>query len=74
MKPRFKLPETGNVSLSKLAGNSNRPGIVPFAPSEIRQMVKAGVFPKPIKLPGKHIAWRVEDIRHLVEKLGGWPG
>jgi hypothetical protein len=63
MKRRYELPDFGNVSLTQLTGNSNRPGIIPFGPREVRQMVRAGVFPPPIKLPNRHVAWRAEDVR-----------
>jgi len=33
--------------------------------------VKTGKFPKPVKLGEKITAWRVEDIRALIEKAGG---
>lgn len=32
--------------------------------------VKDGRFPKPVKLGVKTTAWRVEDIRDLIERLG----
>ncbi len=35
-----------------------------------RQGVKDGRFPKPVKLGVKTTAWRVEDIRDLIERLG----
>ncbi|MDQ6955531.1 MAG: AlpA family phage regulatory protein [Mariprofundaceae bacterium] len=32
--------------------------------------VAAGRYPKPIKLSERTSAWRVEDIRNLIEELG----
>ncbi|MFZ2449076.1 MAG: AlpA family phage regulatory protein [Methylovulum miyakonense] len=32
--------------------------------------VKSGKYPKPVKLGERTTAWRVEDIRALVEQLG----
>jgi predicted DNA-binding transcriptional regulator AlpA len=32
--------------------------------------VKDGRFPKPVKLGPRITAWRVEDIKELIEKLG----
>jgi predicted DNA-binding transcriptional regulator AlpA len=29
--------------------------------------VKSGRFPKPVKLGPRITAWRIEDIRHLIE-------
>lgn len=32
--------------------------------------VARGVFPKPVKLTERTTAWRVEDIRKLIESVG----
>ena len=33
--------------------------------------VKDGKFPQPVKLTERTTAWRVEDIRNLIEAVGG---
>jgi prophage regulatory protein len=57
------LPDTGFIRLNSI--------IAPAGPIPIRwQGVKDGRFPKPVKLGVKMTAWRVEDIRDLIERLG----
>ena len=49
----------------------HRPGRAdPVSKSTWWQGVKDGRFPKPVKLGVKTTAWRVEDIRALIERLG----
>ena len=36
--------------------------------------VKDGKFPQPVKLTERTTAWRVEDIRNLIETVGGGNG
>jgi predicted DNA-binding transcriptional regulator AlpA len=45
-------------------------GPIPVGKSTWWQGVKDGRFPKPIKIGAKTTAWRVEDIRALVDRLG----
>lgn len=52
------LPFTGYVRQSQLI-----PIIVPFSSATLWRKVKAGDFPKPVKLSERVTAWRVEDIR-----------
>ena len=62
--PIGTLPETGYVRQSQLI-----PVIFPFSPATLWRKVKAGTFPKPVKLGPRITAWRVEDIRALMR----WP-
>lgn len=71
----FSLPETGYVRLSQIIGNPKAdPPITPIIPvskSTWWAGVKSGRFPKPVKTLGPRIAaWRVEDIRALIERAG----
>jgi prophage regulatory protein len=61
------LPETGFVRLPAILAPG---GPIPVSKSTWWQGVKDGRFPKPVKLGPKTIAWRVEDIRILIERLG----
>ena len=69
------LQETGFIKLSAIIGNQkSKPPIQPLIPVSRTAWldgVKAGKFPKPIKLGARSVAWKVEDIRALVERLGG---
>ena len=61
------LPDTGFVRLSSIIAPS---GPIPVSKSTWWQGVKDGRFPKPVKLGIKTTAWRVQDIRDLIERLG----
>lgn len=56
------LPETGFFRLPAILK------IYPIGRSTWWQGVKDGRFPKPIKLGQRTTAWRVEDIKALIEK------
>jgi prophage regulatory protein len=63
----------GFLRLVQIIGCKKR-GIKPIMPvgrSTWLAGVKSGRFPAPVKLSERTVAWRVEDIRALIEKLGG---
>ena len=64
------LPETGFVRLSSILAPY---GPIPVGKSTWWAGVKSGRFPQPIKLGPRITAWRVEDIRTLIERgnVGG---
>ena len=45
--------------------------IIPVSRSAWYLGVQRGQYPKPIKLGPRSAAWRVEDIRALIDKFGG---
>ena len=61
------LPESGFARLSSILAPH---GPIPVGKSTWWQGVRDGRFPKPVKLGPKTTAWRVEDIRALIEQLG----
>jgi hypothetical protein len=64
--PTFnELPETGFARLSSIIG-PGRP--IPVSKSTWWEGVRSGRYPKPIKLELRLTAWRVEDIRALIER------
>lgn len=69
------LPETGYLRLRQIIGDPKSdppvPPIVPVSKSTWWDGVKRGRFPAPIKLGPRITAWRVEDIRDLLRRLGG---
>ena len=71
------LPSTGFVRLPQIVGrkptNSDPgiPALFPVSASTWWAGVRSGRFPKPVKLGERITAWRVEDIRALIE--GGAP-
>jgi predicted DNA-binding transcriptional regulator AlpA len=52
------LPATGYIRQAQLI-----PTFVPFSSATLWRKVKAGEFPKPMKLSTRVTAWRVEDVR-----------
>jgi prophage regulatory protein len=68
-----QLPETGFVRIWQIVGNkkTNTPALIPIARSSFLNGVKTGKYPKPVKLGERTTAWRVEDIRLLIESFGG---
>ena len=69
----YQLPEIGYLRLNQIIGNPlTRPPVPPLIPvskSTWWAGVKSGRFPKPVKLGPRITAWRVEDIRALIEGM-----
>jgi prophage regulatory protein len=69
------LPETGFLRLPQIVGKpatKDAPGIPPIIPvsrSSWWAGVRSGRYPAPHKLGPRTTAWRVEDIRQLVEEV-----
>lgn len=63
MKKTVMLPETGFVRLPTVLA------VVPVSRSTYYAGMKSGRFPKPTKISERCSAWRVEDIRKLIEGL-----
>jgi predicted DNA-binding transcriptional regulator AlpA len=70
-----RLPETGYLRLPQIIGNAKArpsiPALIPVSKSTWWAGVKSGRYPQPVRTLGQRItAWRVEDIRALIEELG----
>ena len=68
----YKLPETGFLRITQIIGNPKAippiPAVIPVCKSTWWEGVKSGRYPKPVKSLGLRItAWRVEDIRALID-------
>ncbi len=61
------FPTTGFVRLSAIIAPN---GPIPVSKSTWWAGIKDGRFPKPIKLGPRITAWRVEDIRSLIDSGG----
>ena len=65
------LPETGYLRLNQIVGNPKAdppiPPLIPISKSPWWAGVRSGRFPKPVKLGPRITAWRIEDIRTLIE-------
>jgi predicted DNA-binding transcriptional regulator AlpA len=68
------LPETGYVRLHQIIGNPKAdppiPAIIPVSKSTWWEGVKQGRFPQSVKLGPRTTAWRISDIRRLIESAG----
>ena len=73
-QPVKQLPEAGFVKLPLIIGNPNTkpptPALIPIGRTTFLNRVKSGEYPQPIKLGSRSVAWRIEDIRTLIEKIG----
>ena len=58
------IPDTGFVRLTQILE------VIPIGKSSWWAGVKAGRYPKPVKLSANCTAWRVEDIHLLIKQLG----
>lgn len=67
----YVLPETGFLRLRQIVGDAkaNPPivGVFPISRSSWYAGIMAGIYPKPVKLGPRIAAWRVEDIRALLD-------
>lgn len=65
------IPETGFLRLSQIIGNNKSnptiPPLIPVSKSTWWEGVKNGRFPKPVKLGPRITAWRIKDIRQLID-------
>ena len=57
------LPAVGYVRLPQILK------IFPVSKSSWWEGCRSGIFPKPVKLGPRTSAWRVEDIRTLMERI-----
>ncbi|MFZ2171739.1 MAG: AlpA family phage regulatory protein [Methylococcaceae bacterium] len=66
-----QMPD-GFLRLWQIIGNkkTNIPPLIPIGRTTFLNGVKSGKYPKPVKLGERTTAWRVSDIRALIEKLG----
>lgn len=71
----YQLPKTGYLRLTQIVGNPKSnppiPALIPVSKSTLWGWVKVGRFPRPVKLGPRVTAWRVSDIRNLIDNLPG---
>lgn len=63
----YNLPETGFLRVKQIVGPG---GFIPVSRSTWWQGVKEGKYPKPAKISENVTAWRAQDIRQLIDRLG----
>lgn len=71
MQYKNALPETGFLRLPHIIGDTKAdppiPALIPISRSSWWQGVKSGRYPSAVKIGPRCTAWRVEDIRALIE-------
>ena len=69
--PSFdSLPDGAFIRESQLVQSPKRPDTpapLPFSAPTLWRKVKAGTFPRPIKLSERITAWKVGDVREWIE-------
>jgi len=67
---QHSFPEIGYLRLAQIVGNKKAGilAIIPVSKSTWWAGVKSGRYPSPVKLSERCTAWRVEDIRDLIEQ------
>ena len=67
------LPESGFVRQKTILGDPSAnppiPAIIPISSSSWWAGIKKGLYPAPVKLSANITAWKVEDIRDLIERI-----
>ena len=65
------MNDEGFVRLSAIVGDKKRgvPPIIPVSKSTWWSGVKSGRYPQPVKLGARTTAWRIEDIRKLINDI-----
>lgn len=58
------LPETGFIRIGIFLE------LFPISKSSLYDGIKKGKYPAPVKLSKRTSAWRVEDVRELIQKVG----
>lgn len=69
------IPETGFLRLPQIIGAPGAtppiPPLIPVSRSAWWAGVKSGRYPASVKLGPKTTVWKAEDIRRLIEDVGG---
>jgi len=78
MKHPDQIPNTGFLRLKQIIGNRKDdppiPAIIPVSNSAWWKGVKEGIYPSPVKLSARTSAWRVKDIKALIDRLSNEGG
>jgi len=62
-----ELPQVGFIRIKDILS------VFPVSKSTWWAGVKSGRYPQPVKLSARTTAWRVTDIRKLIQDVGGEP-
>jgi prophage regulatory protein len=74
MSDHTALPEIGFLRLPQIIGDPSAnppiPARIPVSRSTWWAGIKAGRFPRPVKLGTRISVWRVQDIPELINRAG----
>ncbi len=67
------LPTVAFLRLPQIIGckksNPPIPALIPVSRTAWLSGCDSGIYPKPVKLGERTIAWRVQDIKEIIQKL-----
>lgn len=67
------LPDTGFLRKKQILGdpkaNPPIPAIIPVSNASWYDGIKKGIYPKPVYLSARTVAWSVESIRDLIDRI-----
>ena len=65
------LPDQGYIRIWQIVGDKRRgiPPIIPVCRTTFLNGCKSGKYPKPVKLGERTTAWRVSDIKAMLDRL-----
>jgi prophage regulatory protein len=67
------LPSTGFLRLKQFLGDKKTdpptPAIIPISASSWWDGVKKGIYPAPVKISSNVTAWKVDDIKALIDRI-----
>lgn len=46
------------------------PALIPIGKTSFLNGVKSGLYPAPVKLGMRSVAWRVDDVKAMIERMG----
>ena len=68
------LPQTGYLRLADIVGSTRlgKPAILPISRSTFLAGVKSGRYPlKPVRISKRCVAYRVSEVKALLDQLSG---
>ena len=65
-----KNDEYGRLPVEGLVRREKVLEVVPISLALLKRKVDAGEFPAPVKVSGRAVAWRVEEVRAWLAGLG----
>jgi prophage regulatory protein len=70
---KYGIPEIGFMRLRHIIGDSKSdppiPAIIPVSAASWWNGVKNGTYPSAVKISANITAWRVEDVRDLIDRI-----